>query len=153
GRRIREHERRSSPRYTWRAVLAIAATLLLTSGAVFGGRQWLGGTRFAELARAAAGDHQNCAVRFTLKEPPIALEEAAQRFDRAYASLVTFGPSPTRLAQGDLTVLERHACVFDGRRFAHIVLRYRGNLVSVLVTPERLARIPSELQSVDGTRV
>jgi hypothetical protein len=49
-------------------------------------------------------------------------------------------------------VLERHSCVYDGRRFAHIVLRYRGTLVSVLVTPDRLARVPSEL-AVDGTRV
>ena len=49
-------------------------------------------------------------------------------------------------------MLERHSCVYDGRRFAHIVLRYRGALVSVLVTPDRLARVPSEL-AVDGTRV
>lgn len=153
GRRVRENAQQSRPRNTWRSVLAIAATLLLATGVGFGGREWLGASRFASLVRAAAGDHQNCAVRFTLKERPISLEEAAQQFDPAYRSLVTLTPAPTRLTQGDLTVLERHACVFDGRRFAHIVLRYRGALVSVLVTPDRLARVPAELQSVDGTHV
>ena len=153
GRRVREHERRSPPRYTWRAVAAIAASLMLASLVVFGGREWLGVSRFAALARAAAGDHQNCAIRFALKEQPISLEEAAQRFDSAYRSLVAVAPAPARLARGELTVLERHVCVFDGRRFAHIVLRYRGNLVSVLVTPDRLARVPPELQSVGATQV
>jgi anti-sigma factor RsiW len=153
GRRLRENAQPSRPRNTWRPVLAIAATLLLATGAGFGGRAWLGASRLASLVRAAAGDHQNCAVRFTLKERPISLEQAAQQFDPAYGSLVAFAPAPTRLARGELTVLERHACVFDGRRFAHIVLRYRGTLVSVLVTPDRLARVPAELQSVDGTQV
>src|SRR6267142_2179571 len=31
-------------------------------------------------------------------------------------------------------VLERHACVYDGRRFAHVVLDYGGSRVSLLVT-------------------
>ncbi len=149
--RLREHPRRSRPRYPWRTVLAIAASVLLASAAVVSGRQWLGAARFAALARAAAGDHQNCAVRFTLQERPLSLAEAAQRFDAAYASLRTFAPSPARLPQGELTVLERHVCVFDSRRFAHVVLRYRGELVSVLVTPDRLARIPAA--AVEATHV
>jgi hypothetical protein len=33
-----------------------------------------------------------------------------------------------------IDIVEDHSCVFGGRRFAHIVLRYRGQLVSVLVT-------------------
>ncbi|HTK30234.1 MAG TPA: hypothetical protein VL309_11800 [Vicinamibacterales bacterium] len=150
GQRVLERNRRSRSRSTWRSVLAIAASLLLASGAVFGGRQWLGASRFAALARAAAGDHQNCAVRFSLKERPISLEEAARRFDRAYASLVAVAPSPASLGHGELAVLERHACVFDGRRFAHIVLRYRGRVISLLVTPDRLARIPAEPVSLDA---
>jgi anti-sigma factor RsiW len=153
GQRVREQGERRRPTHTRRNMLAIAASLLLVSGVGFGGRAWLGASRFAGLVRAAAGDHQNCAIRFTLKEQPISLEEAAQRFDPAYGSLVAVAPAPARLAHGELTVLERHACVFDGRRFAHIVLRYRGNLVSVLVAPDRLARVPHELESLDATRV
>jgi hypothetical protein len=31
-------------------------------------------------------------------------------------------------------VLARHACVYKGRRFAHVVLQYRGARVSLLMT-------------------
>jgi anti-sigma factor RsiW len=149
GRHVRERQSSRSvraARWSLRPMMAIAATVLLA--VAFGGREWLG----ASLLHAALGDHQNCAIRFRLKEQPISLEEAAQRFEPAYRSLVAVAPSPARLTSGELTVLERHSCVYDGRRFAHIVLRYRGTLVSVLVTPDRLARVPSEL-AVDGTRV
>ena len=37
-------------------------------------------------------------------------------------------------AVGPAHVLERHACVYGGRRFAHIVFEYRGERVSLLVT-------------------
>ena len=33
-----------------------------------------------------------------------------------------------------LETLERHACVYQGRRFGHVVFRYRGALTSLLVT-------------------
>ena len=151
GRRVREHHSSRSVRmslWSFRPMMAIAASLLLVSAVAPGGREWLG----TSLLHAVLGDHQNCAIRFRLKEKPISLEEAAQRFEPAYRSLLAVAPSPTRLSNGDLTVLERHSCVYDGRRFAHIVLRYRGTLVSVLVTPDRLARVPSAL-AVDGTRV
>jgi anti-sigma factor RsiW len=148
GQRVHEQQSRRRSAWTWRPMMAIAASLLLVTTVALGGREWLG----ASLLHAAVGDHQNCAIRFTLKEKPISLEEAAQRFDPAYLSLIALAPSPARLSNGELTVLERHSCVYDRRRFAHIVLRYRGTLVSVLVTPDRLARVPSEL-AADGTSV
>ena len=151
GRQVREHHSSRSVRrspWSFRPMMALAASLLLVSAVALGGREWLG----TSLLHAVFGDHQNCAIRFRLNEKPISLEEAAQRFEPAYRSLVAVAPSPARLSNGDLTVLERHSCVYDGRRFAHIVLRYRGALVSVLVTPDRLARVPSEV-AVDGTRV
>jgi hypothetical protein len=37
-------------------------------------------------------------------------------------------------AAGPARVLERHACVYEGRRFAHIVFEYRGQKVSLMVT-------------------
>jgi anti-sigma factor RsiW len=148
GQRVREQQSQRRTAWSWRPMLAIAASLLLATSVAFGGREWLG----TSLLHTVLGDHQNCAIRFTLKEKPISLEEAAQRFEPAYRSLVAVAPSPARLSSGDLTVLERHSCVYDGRRFAHLVLRYRGTLVSVLVTPDRLARVPAEV-AVDGTRV
>jgi anti-sigma factor RsiW len=151
GRHVREQQSSRSSRvarWSLRPMMAMAATLLLVSAVAFGGREWLG----TALLHAVLGDHQNCAIRFRLSEKPISLEEAAERFEPAYRSLLAVAPSPARLANGELTVLERHSCVYDGRRFAHIVLRYRGTLVSVLVTPDRLARIPSEL-ALGGTQV
>src|SRR4029453_9199008 len=35
---------------------------------------------------------------------------------------------------GSLELLERHSCVYQGRRFGHVVFRYRGALTSLLVT-------------------
>ena len=88
-----------------------------------------------QLARAAAGDHRDCALHFRLAESPIPLEEAARRFDPAYHALRE-AVRATHADRGDvpIDIVEDHACVFEGRRFAHIVLRYRGQLVSVLVT-------------------
>jgi hypothetical protein len=37
-------------------------------------------------------------------------------------------------------VLERHSCVYAGRRFAHIVLEYQGQTVSLLATATAGAR-------------
>ncbi len=148
GHRVRAQQSGRRSAWSWRPMMAMAASLLLVASVALGGREWLG----ASLLHAALGDHQNCAIRFALKEKPISLEQAAQRFDPAYLSLVALAPSPVRLSHGELTVLERHSCVYGRRRFAHIVLRYRGTLVSVLVTPDRLARIPTEL-AADGTSV
>jgi hypothetical protein len=88
-----------------------------------------------QLARAAAGDHRDCALHFRLAEKPIPLEEAARRYDPAYHGLRE-AVRGTHADRGDvpIDIAEDHSCVFEGRRFAHIVLRYRGQLVSVLVT-------------------
>jgi hypothetical protein len=87
------------------------------------------------LAREAAGDHRDCALNFRLAERPIPLEEAAVRYDPVYHGLRA-SVRGTHAGRGDvpIDVVEGHSCVFEGRRFAHIVLRYRGQLVSVLIT-------------------
>ncbi|MEP6570748.1 MAG: hypothetical protein ABJC10_13335 [Acidobacteriota bacterium] len=86
-----------------------------------------------ELAKSAAGDHQDCAVHFALAEKPIDLEVAGRKYDPVYINL-----TKAVLSQGntplDAELVEAHSCVFEGRRFAHIVLRYHGHLVSLLVT-------------------
>ena len=83
------------------------------------------------LAREAAGDHQNCAVKFNLAERPIPLEEAGRRYGAPYAALATFVPPAV---DGSLEMLERHSCVYQGRRFGHVVFRYRSAITSLLVT-------------------
>jgi anti-sigma factor RsiW len=87
-----------------------------------------------ELVQAAVGDHRDCAVKFRLAEKPIELELASRTYDPVYADL-----TKSIFREGDVAPLgvqfvEAHSCVFKGRRFAHVVLRYRGSLVSFLVT-------------------
>jgi hypothetical protein len=88
----------------------------------------------AEISGDAAGDHRDCAINFRLLETPIPLEEAGLKYDRAYLNLSDI--VSTRLTQlsGDMQLVESHSCVFNGRRFAHVVLRDRGTLISLLVT-------------------
>jgi anti-sigma factor RsiW len=111
--------------------LAIAASLLVV---VVGAGTYLLRARVSEVTRLAAGDHQNCAVRFALQEKPISLKEAAERYDAAYAQLETTPPDTFRTAAGTLHIADRHSCVFGGRRFGHVVLRLDDHLVSVLMT-------------------
>lgn len=109
---------------TW---MAAAAAGVVAVGGGFLAREEIRRRSLAALAAGAAGDHQNCAIKFNLTERPIPLDEAARRYDPAYATLVS-------LALPAHAVLERHSCVFEGRRFAHIVFKHDGHVVSLLVT-------------------
>jgi len=119
---------------------AVAASLLV----VLGAGTYLLRTRISEVTRLAAGDHQNCAVKFALQEKPISLKEASERYDPAYAQLVTTPPDTVRTAAGVLRVADRHSCVFGGRRFGHVVFRLDDHLVSVLMTQDGLAGTSSK---------
>jgi hypothetical protein len=114
---------------------ALAATvfMVVSLGVVFRGH-FSSVTTTGVLAQEAVGDHRNCALRFQLTEKPISLEEAGQRFDTVYLALRDLPPSELLTAAGPARVLDRHSCVYAGRRFAHIVLQYRGAAVSLLVT-------------------
>ena len=45
----------------------------------------------------------------------------------------------TALPGGTLAVVDRHSCVWKGVRFAHLVLRYKDTLVSVVVASDAAA--------------
>jgi predicted anti-sigma-YlaC factor YlaD len=121
-----------------RGWLALAAGVVLAAGvtvAVFLARS--SATRpsaSAALAQDAIGDHANCALQFRLAAAPIPLEEAATRFDSAYRLLLTAPPDDLATANGRAHVVERHSCVYGARRFGHVVLQYRGKVVSLLMT-------------------
>ena len=110
-----------------RTLAAAAGLVALVGGGLFARSAWRR-SRMATLAASAAGDHQNCAIKFNLRERPISLEDAARQFDPAYGRLTSV-PIPS-----DATVLARHSCVFEGRRFGHVVFRYHDRVVSLLVT-------------------
>jgi anti-sigma factor RsiW len=128
---------------------AAAVALIVASGA------YLLRGRVPEIATQAAGDHQNCAVKFALAERPISLQEAAARFDPAYAALETSPPSEVRSAAGTLHVAERHSCVFANRRFGHVVLRLDQHIVSLLMTRDDAARAAGlqQLAPINGLSI
>jgi len=149
------------PKLMW---FAIAACLLLVaSGGVVLIRQGLlkviypGGQESAfneasvdkyktELARSAVGDHRDCAVHFRLNEKPIDLDVAGREYDPVYVNLSKVvgdqGNKPF-----DLEMIEAHSCVFESRRFAHIVFKYHGRLVSFLVTDTKGAMQGTEMNA------
>jgi anti-sigma factor RsiW len=116
----------------WRRWPSLAAAAVLAAALVPAGRAGISGRRLSALVAAAVGDHENCAIEFRLHERPISLAEAARRYDPALRSLADL-EVPSNGPEGPIRVLERHVCVFDGRRFAHLVLGYRSQRISVLV--------------------
>lgn len=162
--RLRGQSTRREPARTSRTWFAVAAAILLVAGSGWGWREW-SASRFTALMHAAVGDHRFCAITYKLEERPIPLEEAALRYDRVNHYLETVEPSATSLSGGPLRILERHSCVFGGRRFAHIVLKYKGHFVSLLVAADErpggwVARAlvraddrPAAMPVTDGFRV
>lgn len=131
-----------STRSAW-WILPIAACLLVTAliGVAIVRQRLLRPTEIAQndvvkmgLAKASVDDHRDCAIQFRLKEKPIELEAAAQKYDPVYFDLAR----SIFTERGDIPfgaqLLEAHSCVFEGRRFAHLVLKYHDTTVSVLVT-------------------
>ena len=128
-------------------LLPIAACLLVTAliGVAIVRQRLLRSTNLAQhespidvvktgLAKTAVDDHRDCAIQFRLQEKPIALELAAQKYDPVYFDLA----HSIVTERGDIPfgaqLLEAHSCVIEGRRFAHLVLKYHDTTVSVLVT-------------------
>ena len=134
--------RRSVLRSWW----AMAAGVVLVAGGGALVRDVRSRSRLAALARVAAGDHQNCALRFNLAERPISLDEAGRRYGAPYVELATL---ELPAIDGSLETIERHACVYQGRRFGHLVLHFHGVPVSLLITDGAPPPAP-ELESSDG---
>jgi anti-sigma factor RsiW len=116
-------------RYRWPALAA--AVLIAAVIGVLWTRRTL---TLDDIARDAAGDHRDCALVFALAEKPIPLEDAARRYDAAFRVLEALPPETIATSAGPAHVVARHSCVYHGRRFAHVVMQYRGTVVSLLVT-------------------
>lgn len=105
--------------------------MLAAGGGTLAVRQARSRSRLVALATTAAGDHLNCAITFNLAERPIALEDAARRYGMPYGQMASFDMPPLTPPPEPL---DRHSCVYGGHRFAHVVMRYRGAVTSLLVT-------------------
>jgi hypothetical protein len=86
------------------------------------------------LARDARGDHWYCALKNRVIRTATPLAEAAGRFDRVYLRLLNAPPDDISTPDGPARVVDRHSCAFGNRRFGHVVLNFRGRVVSLLVT-------------------
>ncbi len=96
-----------------------------------------------EMSREAVGDHENCALHFRLLEKPISLDEAAKKYgkfnknlDKTVAAAVqniALTEKGTNKAGDQIEFLDAHSCIYNGRRFAHIILRKGSRRISVLV--------------------
>ena len=137
--RLRSTPGRGARRTALSQWVAIAAMVTILAGGGFALRGW-SGRGLTALLRAAAGDHQFCALTYKLTERPIPLAEAARRYGAVNAALETVQPSSAALSGGPVRVLERHSCLYDGRRFAHIVVGYKGRAVSILVAEKDTMR-------------
>jgi hypothetical protein len=137
GRLAARLEPRARPVVTRRAWLrtwgAAAASVIAMLGGAFVARGAAHRARLRTLGQSAVADHRLCAVKFRLPERPISLTEAARKYDAALAALTTLMPPADRA--GSLEVVDRHSCVYQDRRFGHVVFRERDRLVSLLVTP------------------
>ena len=116
--------------------LAIAATVTLIT---FGGFRIFDARLSADpLRQAAAGDQRYCALGMATdgrKATEImSLSEAVHRYEAGLHALESVPPEEIPTPAGPARVLNRHSCVFDGWRFAHIILEYRGTPVSLVVT-------------------
>lgn len=136
---LRDVEQQRQPRP--RAVrhgrwLALAASVLLAAGLVVYLAMNQSLAPVDALARDARGDHWNCALKNRLVRMPVPLEEAAERFDSAYRRLISSPPHDIATPGGTARVVERHACAYGTRRFGHVILNYRGRVVSLLVAAD-----------------
>ncbi len=83
----------------------------------------------------AIDDHKNCALTKNLEQHPISLSEAAKKFDKVNAGLDTTILKTLREKFGnDAKFIDAHYCLINGRYFSHIILKYKGRVVSVLMT-------------------
>jgi hypothetical protein len=142
--------------------LALAAGLVLAAGVTAAILLNRSPAQAAALARDAIGDHRNCALQYRLVKTPVPLDEAAQRFDSAFRLLLDTPPDDISTPDGPARVIERHSCAYGAHRFGHVILQYRGRVVSLLVTandggtgaPESADAIPHVIgRPMDGLSV
>lgn len=89
---------------------------------------------FVEMEKDAVGDHKHCALKFSLEEKPIKLDEAAKLYGKFNKDIDKAVIEPLRETFGDnVKFLEAHSCIINGRRFAHVVIQYQERVISVLV--------------------
>ena len=116
--------------------LAIAATLVLTT--VAGYRVFEARLLADPLQRAVVGDHRFCALGLTTNGQEAtgitSLHEAVSQYEPGFRVFEEVPADEIPTSDGPARVVNRHSCVYDGRRFAHLILQYHGTPVSLIAT-------------------
>jgi anti-sigma factor RsiW len=135
---------RRRPFMRWAA--AAAACLVACAGLLWAYQAMLGDTLIA----AAVGDHSYCALP---TDGPLSIEATALQ-QPAYRRLEAVPQTMSAVAGSEVLVLDRHVCVYGGRRFVHLVLRHRGERLSLVVSADRNS-LPAQFGAarVDGMNV
>ncbi len=140
------------------AYVGVAASILIAVAVGILGLQSLRNSRrellaWTNLTESAIGDHRECAVEHRLAPTIISLDEAGRTYDRAFANLASAVSSEGVLPAG-AQLLDAHSCMFQGKRFAHFVVKYHDQIASVLVAkvdaPNSRAPRPEPGQLVKG---
>ncbi len=88
------------------------------------------GLRSSSLVNVALGDHQHCAIRFNLDDPPVSLVKASAK----YKDLDKIVVPPLKRVLSQFELIEAHACKYKETSFAHIVFTDGEKTLSVLLT-------------------
>jgi hypothetical protein len=132
------------------AYVGIAATILVaTVVGLLAVQSWRNSRReliaWTNLTESAIGDHRECALEHKLGPTIIDLKEAGQTYDRAFANLAGAITTEGALPAG-AQLIDAHSCEFQKRRFAHLVIKFHDQVVSILIAktdrPNRRAPIP-----------
>jgi hypothetical protein len=111
------------------------------------------------LAQDAIGDHLSCALNMPAAKAAIPLTEPPEKTDAAYRLFLSAPRDDAAAPAGPIRVVARHFCAYGGRRFAHVIVRYRGHVVSLLMTANEAAETAADTrphligQPADGLSV
>jgi anti-sigma factor RsiW len=119
------------------AYAGIAAGLLIAIGlGLLGVLRWRSGQRelaaWASLTNSATGDHRECALEHKLRGTILSLADAGRTYDPAYAAVADEALLKASLPAG-AQLIDAHSCAFEGRRFAHLVVKYHDQVVSIVI--------------------
>ncbi len=110
---------------------------------------WYERASFIAAKHDAVDDHKHCALSHDLTEKPISLKDADKRFDNSANGLDLAVFDPLREAFGDdAKFIKAHFCIVNGRRFSHVIVEYKKNVVSVLLTLRNDGDVASGIDAV-----
>lgn len=130
----------------FRSLAAAAAFVVVCTGLLWTYQAVLG----EALIAAAVGDHRYCALP---TDGPLTLDAAVLQWP-AYRRLEILPETIAASTDAEIHVLDRHFCVYGGRQFAHLVLRYGDRRVSLVVSgTAEAAHARPGTADVDGLHV